>query len=74
MAARIGPKLRSPPAVAAGGDGGLASATLFTIGMMMPIAPASSILPMMPGSFHGTRTNGVQSPVLSACSIVTATW
>ena len=36
-----------------------ASAALFTIGQMMPQAPPSRHLPMMPGSFHGTRTSGV---------------
>ena len=29
---------------------------------------------MIPGSFHGTRTNGTVSVIEIACSIVTATW
>jgi hypothetical protein len=32
---------------------------VFTIGQITPFAPPSSTLPMMPGSFHGTRTIGV---------------
>ena len=59
MAARIGPLLRLP----SGGyrqasASAFASAALFTIGQMMPQAPPSRHLPMMPGSFHGTRTSG----------------
>ena len=44
------------------------------MGMITPIAPASSIFMMMPGSFQGTRTNGIVSVVLIACSIVSAVW
>src|SRR5580704_5611466 len=60
MAARIGPLLRLP----AGGyrhafASALASCGVFTIGQITPQAPPSSTLPMMPGSFHGTRTIGV---------------
>jgi hypothetical protein len=36
-----------------------ASCLVLTIGQITPCAPASSTLPMMPGSFHGTRTIGV---------------
>ena len=35
-----------------------ASAGLSIIGPMMPIAPASNSLPMMPGSFQGARASG----------------
>ena len=40
----------------------------------MPWAPASSILPMIPGSFQGTRTIGVVSEAVIACSIAVARW
>jgi hypothetical protein len=36
-----------------------------------PSMPASSILPMMPGSFHGTRAMGVPPPRRMACAIAT---
>ena len=36
-----------------------ASASVLTIGQMTPFAPPSSTLPMIPGSFQGTRTSGV---------------
>ena len=44
------------------------------MGTTTPRAPASSTRPMMPGSFHGTRTMGVPPPISIACIIVTATW
>ena len=59
MPARIGPFDRLP----IGGyfdaaTNASASARVFTIGQITPYAPPSSTLPMIPGSFHGTRTIG----------------
>jgi hypothetical protein len=48
-----------------------ASSAVFTMGTMTAIAPASSTLPMIPGSFHGTRTVVVDPPSVSACNMGT---
>ena len=48
-----------------------ASSALLTIGTMMPWAPASRTLPMMPGSFHGTRAMGWPPPARMAWIIPT---
>ena len=50
-----------------------ACSRVLTIGTITPWAPASSILPMMPGSFHGTRTIGVPPPS-SIAWIIDADW
>ena len=51
-----------------------ACAGVFTIGQMTPQAPPSSTLPMMPGSFHGTRTSGVIGYLSIAWKQVTIDW
>ena len=59
----VGPQLRAPSgAYRQARTAASASATVLTMGMMTPWAPASSILPMMPGSFQGTRTTGTDPP------------
>ena len=49
-----------------------ASAREFTMGQMIPYAPASSAFMMMPGSFHGTRTISVFPDARIACIIGSA--
>ena len=57
-----GPMLRLPTgAYRHAATAARASSTVLTIGTITPYAPASSTLPMMLGSFHGTRTIGVVS-------------
>jgi hypothetical protein len=51
-----------------------ASSGVFTIGHTMPYTPASQVLPMMAGSFHGTRARGIVVVVEIAASIVTIAW
>ena len=54
-----GPMLRDPPGgYRQAATAPRASSGELTIGTITPSAPASSTRPMIPGSFHGTRTNG----------------
>jgi hypothetical protein len=66
-----GPQLRAPSG-AYRTDRTTASACsrVLTIGTTTPWAPASSDLPMTPGSFHGTRTIGL--PPLSSIAWIIA--
>jgi len=69
----VGPTLRRPTgAYLHEATAASASAGLFTMGMITPPAPRSSILPMIPGSFHVTRASGTLLPSSIAWNIASA--
>ena len=75
MPAITGPQLREPDrGVPARRTTASACSRVLTIGTITPWAPASSILPMMPGSFQGTRTIGVPPPSSMAWIIAAVIW
>jgi hypothetical protein len=72
MPAITGPQLRDPAgAYRTERTTASACSRVFTIGTTTPCAPASSTLPIMPGSFHGTREIGVP-PTSSIAWIIDA--